>query len=119
MNPNEYSETSFSKANYKKIQEVEQVLANLNVALSSIDFSEITDAIDSKKAWIEAALEDNTPIAEPVTEAEITEYSAQFKLRIPRSLHRSLAEHAKAEGTSMNQYCLYLFSSNDALRVPN
>lgn len=26
-------------------------------------------------------------------------------------------EHAKAEGTSMNQYCLYLLSGNDAFEV--
>ena len=42
-------------------------------------------------------------------------YSGQFKLRIPKSLHRSLAEHAKEEGISMNQYCVYLLSKNDAL----
>ena len=41
-------------------------------------------------------------------------YSGQFKLRIPKSLHRSLAERAKAEGTSMNQYCLYLLSQGNA-----
>ncbi len=41
-------------------------------------------------------------------------YSGQFKLRIPRSLHRILAEHAKREGVSMNQYCVYLLSRNDA-----
>ena len=51
-------------------------------------------------------------IAEPES---IEDYSGQFKLRIPRSLHRSLAEYAKAEGTSMNQYRLYLLSRNDAL----
>ena len=42
-------------------------------------------------------------------------YSGQFKLRIPKSLHRSLAEHSKAEGISMNQYCLYLLTLNDAI----
>ena len=31
----------------------------------------------------------------------------QFKLRIPRSLHRSLAEHSQREGISMNQYCVH------------
>ena len=41
-------------------------------------------------------------------------YSGQFKLRIPRSLHRTLAEHSKQEGVSMNQYCVYLLSRNDA-----
>lgn len=45
----------------------------------------------------------------------LEEYSGQFKLRIPRSLHRTLAEHSKQEGISMNQYCAYLLSRNDAL----
>ena len=43
------------------------------------------------------------------------DYSGQFKLRIPKSLHKSLAEHSKAEGISMNQYCLYLLTKNDAV----
>ena len=76
----------------------------------------IANAEDAKRAWIAAALEDGVRIAEPES---LEDYSGQFKLRIPRSLHRSLAEHAKAEGTSMNQYCLYLLSRNDALKVPN
>ena len=42
-------------------------------------------------------------------------YSGQFKLRIPRSLHRLLAEHSQREGISMNQYCVYLLSRNDAI----
>ncbi|MBQ7993399.1 MAG: type II toxin-antitoxin system HicB family antitoxin [Solobacterium sp.] len=68
---------------------------------------------DAKLAWITAAIEEGIKIAEPDS---LEDYSGQFKLRIPKSLHRSLAEHAKAEGTSMNQYCLYLLSMNDALK---
>ena len=30
-------------------------------------------------------------------------------------LHRSLAENSRREGVSMNQYCVYLLSINDAL----
>ena len=45
----------------------------------------------------------------------LEDYSGQFKLRIPRSLHRSLAEHSQREGISMNQYCVYLLSKNDAV----
>ena len=45
----------------------------------------------------------------------LEDYSGQFKLRIPRSLHRSLTEHSKREGISMNQYCVYLLSKNDAV----
>jgi len=48
-------------------------------------------------------------LPEPET---LEEYSGQFKLRIPRSLHRSLEEHSKREGISMNQYCLYLIENN-------
>lgn len=61
---------------------------------------------------MEAALEDGISIHEP---DNLGDYSGQFKLRIPRSLHRSLAEHSKREGVSMNQYCVYLLSKNDAV----
>ena len=43
---------------------------------------------------------------------ELDSYSGQFKLRIPKSLHRRLAEQARQEGISMNQYCVYLLSRN-------
>lgn len=35
-------------------------------------------------------------------------YSGDFKLRIPKSLHKQLAEEAKQEGVSMNQLYVYL-----------
>lgn len=74
--------------------------------------SAVANALDAKKAWLEAAMEDCIEIHEPDS---LEDYSGQFKLRIPRSLHRSLAEHAKREGISMNQYCVYLLSGNDAV----
>ena len=74
--------------------------------------SAINNAIDAKKEWLAAAIEDGIEISEP---DNIEDYSGQFKLRIPRSLHKSLAEHSKREGISMNQYCVYLLSKNDAI----
>ena len=74
--------------------------------------SAIANAMDAKRAWLEAAVEGGIEIQEP---NDLEEYSGQFKLRIPRSLHRSLAEHSKREGISMNQYCVYLLSKNDAI----
>ncbi|MEE1250459.1 MAG: type II toxin-antitoxin system HicB family antitoxin [Lachnospiraceae bacterium] len=74
--------------------------------------SAVANAADAKKAWIEAALEEGIEIQEPDS---LEDYSGQFKLRIPRSLHRMLAEHSKREGISMNQYCVYLLSRNDAM----
>ena len=61
--------------------------------------SVIKNAMDAKKEWIDAALKDGYPITEPTP---LDEYSGQFKLRIPKSLHRRLSERSKAEGVSMN-----------------
>lgn len=70
-------------------------------------------AYDAKKTWLTAAIEDGIEIAEPENEADLLAYSGKFKLRMPRSLHRTLAANAKKEGISMNQYCVYLLSKND------
>ncbi len=72
----------------------------------------VANAQDAKRVWMEAALEDGIKIQKPDS---LEDYSGQFKIRIPRSLHRSLAEHSKKEGISMNQYCVYLLAKNDAL----
>ena len=72
--------------------------------------SVLKNADDAKKAWLQAAIEEEWNIPEPDS---LRNYSGQFKLRMPRSLHRSLAEHSKREGISMNQYCLYLLTLND------
>jgi predicted RNase H-like HicB family nuclease len=70
----------------------------------------VANAADAKLAWLEAALAQGVDIPEPDW---VDNYSGQFKLRIPKSLHKSLAEHSKREGISMNQYCLYLLTKND------
>lgn len=62
---------------------------------------------DAKRCWFTACLEDGTPIPEP---AKPEDYSGQFKLRLPKSLHRLLAQKSREEGVSMNQYCVYLLS---------
>ena len=72
----------------------------------------IQNAEDAKREWLMAAMEGKIIIPEP---SHIEDYSGQFKLRIPKSLHKQLAEHSKKEGISMNQYCLYLLAQNDAL----
>lgn len=71
----------------------------------------VANAADAKRAWIEAAIADGITISDP---KDSDAYSGQFKIRIPKSLHKALAEHSKQEGISMNQYCLYLLTMNDA-----
>ena len=63
---------------------------------------------DAKKSWFTTCLEEGIQIPEPNS---INEYSGQFKLRIPKSLHKALSDRSRQEGISMNQYCLYLLSS--------
>ncbi len=62
---------------------------------------------DAKRSWFTACLEDGIAIPEP---SRLDNYSGQFKLMMPKSLHKTLAERSKQEGISMNQYCLYLLS---------
>lgn len=64
---------------------------------------------DAKENWLMAAMEDNIDIPLPET---ANKYSGQFKLRMPKTLHRLLAQRAKAEGISMNQYCIYSLSKD-------
>lgn len=75
----------------------------------------VENAKDAKLAWIDAAIEMGIEIPEP---EGLANYSGQFKLRLPKSLHRQLAEHSRREGISMNQYCLYLLTQNDTLKNP-
>ena len=74
--------------------------------------SAVENARDAKRVWLEAALEEGVSIPMPDS---LEDYSGQFKLRLPRSLHRALAEHSQREG--MNQYCVYLLAKNDALHA--
>ena len=69
----------------------------------------VANAEDAKKAWLLAAIEENIEITEPESAES---YSGQFKLRLPKTLHKTLAEDSKKEGVSMNQYCVYLLAKN-------
>ena len=74
----------------------------------------VANEADANRAWLEAALEDGVEISGPSIDEDSSGFSGQLKLRMPKSLHRSLSVHAKREGISMNQYCLYLLTKNDA-----
>ncbi|MBS3976754.1 MAG: toxin-antitoxin system HicB family antitoxin [Syntrophomonadaceae bacterium] len=63
---------------------------------------------DAKICWLETALEDGIEIPEP---SQLNaEYSGRLNIRIPKSLHRTLVEKAKAEKISLNQYINYQLS---------
>jgi antitoxin HicB len=65
-------------------------------------FEELGEMIeDAMRGWIGVALEDGIPIPEPKPDDD---YSGKFVVRVPRSLHRQLAEAAEREGVSLNQF---------------
>jgi len=81
------------------------------------DGSTPTEAVanleEAKRCWIEVALkrQQEIPLPRPnFTDEQV--YSGKFTLRIPKSLHRQLAETAKHENVSLNQYVQTLIALN-------
>lgn len=67
----------------------------------------LSNAVKAKDAWIEAAFETGRDIPEPRPEIE---YSGRFLLRVPKSLHKKLADEAQREGTSINRLAIQVLS---------
>lgn len=79
------------------------------------DLKEATEMIkEARELWIESAYEDNDPIPMPSTEVE---YSGKTMLRMPKYLHQKLAEAAKREECSLNQYIVSLLSERNAMKT--
>ncbi|MDZ7952531.1 type II toxin-antitoxin system HicB family antitoxin [Nostoc sp. DedQUE09] len=72
---------------------LEETMANLN---------------EARELWIETAYEadDNIPLP-----SSNDSYSGKLLLRMPKSLHRRLAETSELEGVSLNQYIVSLLSA--------
>lgn len=66
---------------------------------------------DARELWIKSAYGRGVDIPLP---SYPEEYSGKFNLRIPRSLHRGLADEAKEQGMSLNQYVATLLAKRDA-----
>jgi len=68
-------------------------------------------AEEIRTLWIETEYEAGADIPLP---SYSEDYSGKFNLRLPRSLHRRLAESAAQEGVSLNQYVATLLACRDA-----
>lgn len=68
-------------------------------------------ASEARELWIEDAYERGLNIPDP---SYPEEYSGKFNLRLPKSLHRALAESAERDGVSLNQYVVMLLARGDA-----
>jgi len=67
---------------------------------------EVQDAIT---AWLSAAEAAGNPVPSPSPRQE---FSGKFIVRLPKTLHASLALQAKREESSLNQYVLYLLAKS-------
>lgn len=63
------------------------------------------------EGWLEIALEDGQDIPLPAAPGH---HSGRVLLRIPKSLHRRLAETAAAEGVSLNAHIATLLAARNA-----
>lgn len=68
------------------------------------------DAIDKAMLMEAESMDDGTTVSLDAFRKELEGFSGKIVLRIPKSLHKSLKEHATAEGISLNQYMLYKLS---------
>ena len=69
-----------------------------------------TMAAEARTLWIETEHELGHDIPLP---SYPEQYSGKFNVRLPRSLHRSLAEAAEREGISLNTYVVQLLARGD------
>jgi predicted RNase H-like HicB family nuclease len=68
-------------------------------------------AEEIRTLWIEDAYGRGLDIPDP---SYPEEYSGRFNLRLPKSLHRALADSAERDGVSLNQYVVMLLARGDA-----
>ena len=69
-------------------------------------------AEEARMLWIEAEY-DTDPDGIPLPSYP-ADCSGEVSLRLPKSLRRSLAESAEAEGVSLNEYAAMLLAQGDA-----
>jgi antitoxin HicB len=71
--------------------------------------SELDEAI---VAWIAAAETAGNVVPTPSKPAEQKEFSGKVLVRMPRELHRCLADAAHKDDVSLNQYIVFLLTKN-------
>lgn len=65
------------------------------------------NVLDAMEGYIETKLENGFDVPLP---HNADDYSGKFVVRIPKTLHQTLAIEAEREGVSLNQYALYKLS---------
>ena len=66
--------------------------------------------------WVKAARKVGNLVPKPSDRTDAN-YSGKFLMRVPRRLHAELAQAAKAQGVSLNQYVLYVLTKGHSARA--
>jgi antitoxin HicB len=69
----------------------------------------IRESEDAMKSWLAAMREGDRPIPAP-SRPDLAAYSGKWVLRAPKSLHKRLADRARAEGVSLNTLAVSLLA---------
>ncbi len=75
----------------------------------------LTNLRDMQKLWLEECIATGRPIPEPRPDEPLP--SGKWVQRVPRTLHRRLAEMAKEEGVSLNQLVTSMLSQQVTARA--
>jgi len=68
---------------------------------------------EAKELWLEMSIDEGLEIPQP---REMEKYSGKFLIRIPKYLHRRLANLAEREGVSLNQLVVSLLSERSVIK---
>lgn len=63
----------------------------------------------AKGEWLRVTLEQRLPVPKP---SKARDYSGRILVRLPASLHATLADRARINGASLNQYIVHLLSAS-------
>lgn len=81
------------------------------IATGGTEVEALEELRDAIRSWILTAREFGDPVPPPTSKHR---YSGKFVVRVPTSLHRSLALQASIEGVSLNQLVSSLLSAGAA-----
>jgi predicted HicB family RNase H-like nuclease len=73
-------------------------------AFGSTEEQAVRELKRATKAWLKALADDGKAPPEPLAAKE---FSGEFRLRLPKDLHRKLAVEAQRNQTSLNSYCIH------------
>ena len=71
---------------------------------------------DAMVGWLTVSLEQGLPIPEPSSEPA---YNGKVLVRMPKFMHRQLAERAESEGVSLNQLAVTILAQGLGERRPS